>query len=736
MPTIAFTLAGEMAGTQVPVAYLVFNSKATDGTVTPFFWGDRPVAMDGCYLDPRITSFGQCVRALSDWMGAYQGASFVVTVSDWDHVIGALLESGATKYLAQREAILYLHEDTLRRAGYDPLSVMRGIVKQVDLQANRLVAFTGQDYLTAEFGPLSASASLPRRTFDTTHFPALPAANVGRAEPIVYGSIRGTARASGGTHGPVLPIYTGLETIGGKSWGRFVLAGHACKVVAHLWWCNMVQDWYFQNGMVLAPGWEHADQGGDDWAQLIGSTLYREFGGRRYTVVYVRADTKLLSTHLSGTYPLTFDVDGVEDAGDGTGTLITDPVLQYEHCARNFLLGDYQAGAWLSTPTSSISGAPLMDSSTWTAVAEQKASDGHVGAGAMGLENEREDISTWLERWNLSADVFCGFDRRGRLIVSGDDLVTPAVALTDADIHDGTFATPSEWDRLANVIPYNFRRDYATAAYESGTLAVSSASSIAAFGGRRVASTRELWFTRDASTARHLMVQWLRRQKDLPRKITFSAGLHALSEIELGDRISVTHRDGPAASAPYTATMQVTRIAPSLSECTVELEGYDLSNQEQNPAATDEVIATSTAGTVTVQSMTTAAAAQAMFSGSRYMGGSRSQGYRHTAWAAVFESVQQSLDWSLLSTETVSVQVAVRTTAATVPVSVRIWDNTNAQLAATAQSATSTSWTTLTFTLSAPSTPGAVTYEMQVSAGAEDAADVFAISNPGLVVAP
>jgi hypothetical protein len=730
MPTVTFTLDLALTGKQVPIAYLEFNSKPAGGSVTPYYWSDKPVAASTAFLDPRVISFGSAVRSLSDWMGRYESASFDVTISDYDKLIAGMLEGATTKYLANREAILYLHEDSLRRSGYDPLTVMRGIVQLAD-PSGRQVHFVSADYVTAEFGDLTSSALLPRRQFDSTRFSTIPASTVGAPEPIIYGQMRGTAEASGGTHGLVYPVFTGYETIGGSSWGRFVVASHACKSIVNFWMANIVQNWYLSTGVVLAPGWDNP--GGNDWETYFGTTAYREFSGRRYCVIYVQ-DGPIVNNHVNGSFPITLDVDGVEDVGNGTGTLITDPVLQYEHCVRNFLLGDYQYGSWLSTPVSPISGAALMDSSSWTTAAGQKGVT-YVGAGCLGMEGERASISDWLERWNLSADVFLGFNKSGQLIVANDTLGSPTVTLTDNDILEGTFSTPPEWDRLANVIPYAYKRDPVQGIYEIANQALTNSTSITNYSGRRLASRRELWFVRDATTSQDIARQWLRRQKDLPRKVVFSAGIHVHSLVEIGDRIIVSHRDGPASN--YSATVQVTRLSASLDNLTIAVEGYDLSAQEQNPSFSTETLndassSGSTPGAIAQQASVTTAA----FSWSRFMGGSRSQGYRHTTDAPLWEWINQPLDWSLLGNATAQILVDVKTENAATTVYARIWNVTSGTWATAAQSSASTSWTTLTFSLTPPSPASAMVYQVRIWASQEDVHDVFGMSNPGLVVSP
>ena len=889
MAVITFTRDMAMLGTICPVAYVVYNSKPVGGSVTPYYWSNRALALPSYFLDPRA-KLATITRALSDWTGHYEAASMEFDINDWDQLIAALLEGSTTKYLANREAIIYLTDDTQRRASNaDPFIVQRGIVRRVDGQAGRMQRFLCDDYFTAEFAQPSAASAVqvPKRTFDKTHFPVvtyalgsvaavsttldnatnndltftavtpgvdgisveyvdpgvetatesvavagsaisvtlrsvsgvlstatqvkaaidgtpaaaalitvadksgnngtghvmamsaltlfrlavgdsgLPDNYVGTPEPIIYGATVTAAvpPAGGGgggivtTYGPILPVYAGQELLnfvgenpGTFAYHRFIVAAHPCFSIEECFFAGASEGIYLGNGSIIAPyvpgrasgawynGTDSPSWNGRSWYDISGvTTPYRDYNGRRYCVVYVSLD---LGQYAQGSgddsQPITFSVKGIETVGDGTGTLITNPVLQYEHCLRNFMLGDWQTGAWLGTPVSGISGADLMDSSTFTTAATEKSVRGvtYVGAGAIGAEGERVDIGELLGRWNLSADVFSGYDRSGRIVVFNDTLGSPSVTLDEGDVVEGTFSAPIDPDRLANVIPFSYARNAASGTFEIEGLAVKSTSSITA-NGRILADTRELYFVRDVGTAQDIGRQWLRRQKDAPRRIVLTTGLHGLSMVELGDRITVSHRDGPKASAKYSATVQVARIQPDLDECKVAIEGYDLSAQEQDPAFVVEWLPVS--GDSAIRSMAQAQQfAAASLSGCRYMGGSRQFGTSKATYAPVYEYVEVPVQWNLFSTSTVTVTVSAKTTNIATAVKVRIWCVTDNGVAPGGEEQTynaTTNWHPFTFTLTTQAGAGTKSYRIEIAASQEGVDDVFGISSPGLEIA-
>jgi hypothetical protein len=97
-------------------------------------------------------------------------------------------------------------------------------------------------------------------------------------------------------------------------------------------------------------------------------------GGIQWTAIDFVSD--------QGDAVITCDVQGIEDEGDGTGTLITNPARQLEHLITNFILGDYRSGLW---PVSST----RLDPTLFAEAADFLDAMGQDGSKQFGGDQEK-----------------------------------------------------------------------------------------------------------------------------------------------------------------------------------------------------------------------------------------------------------------------------------------------------------------------------------------------------------
>lgn len=138
-------------------------------------------------------------------------------------------------------------------------------------------------------------------------------------------------------------------------------------------------------------------QTGSGW-----STEYVTRSGRIYTCINFTTD--------QGTAEITADVQGYEDVGDGSGTLITNPATQWAHRMSNFVLGDYMTGSWLSTNS-------LIDSTALSAAEDYLDLLSARGSYYSALRQTGHDIiakfcHSWRMRswWTLTGTIAIGYE--------------------------------------------------------------------------------------------------------------------------------------------------------------------------------------------------------------------------------------------------------------------------------------------------------------------------------------
>lgn len=383
----------------------------------------------------------------------------------------------------------------------------------------------------------------------------------------------------------ILPvIYVGDVTLAGQAWRKFLVCGHAVKAIVAVYQKDDTDDEYLVippgdfGPTFLAPGFA-------GWATYF-ATDYADVNGRRYTFIYARGP--LGEAAADGSQPIRVNLRGIEDVGDGSGTLITDGFAQYLHAMRNWILQDYQTGAWFADgpawPDSfGLGTTEVLDDDSFTdaaAVAAVRITGGYAGAFVMGANETQDTVRDWIQRFNLSLDAFAGFNRKSQFFVRLID--TSATVLAAArkftQIHDivaESFKVIDKPTDLENVVAYVFGRNYATGGWKYDTRTVSDPESITKVLQEKKSQTIELWTTDRSAQALDVAGRRLLRTKETPRTVIFQSGLQAIN-VELGDVVLVTHLEGIGSGGWTDRPVFVTRHELDPDGLTVTLEGIDV----------------------------------------------------------------------------------------------------------------------------------------------------------------
>lgn len=363
-------------------------------------------------------------------------------------------------------------------------------------------------------------------------------------------------------------------------WATFGICGHAVKEV---------NSWFL--------GGQRVDTGtaGVDWlipgqagylsyfATSGVAGRYRDVNGRRYALIYVRGPSAEEAT--AGGKAITVNMKGVEDVGDGTGSLIEKIILQYKHFVINFGFQDYQSGVWLTAPTwapddPSVSQIDETSFATAVTTAEGRIGGGYLGAGIIGNNGEQQPLREWMARFNLSSNTDSGFNRNNQffVVMLNDHFSVLASALVFTQLRDiiaSTFTLVPQRDRHFNVCPYSYRYKWRSAAWDVQEASVRDATSIAGYLEELIAPTTELWFVRDATTANDVMMRRLLLSKDPPLLVQFQTSLVGFNT-DLGDMILVTHTEGLSASGWTRNAVRIQRQALNPNDFSLRMECLDV----------------------------------------------------------------------------------------------------------------------------------------------------------------
>lgn len=292
-------------------------------------------------------------------------------------------------------------------------------------------------------------------------------------------------------------IYVGEKVLAdGKRYGEWMLYGHACYAPNG----RPFQQLYFWNNPLAGAGTvyqnnvavalqdleDEADVGGriklpgyGGWGEVGLTDAFVSYGpGRHYTVLYMRGIFRDWALGIQpapqflGGIPFGVNAYGADTAGDGTGDHIVDLADQYLYCLRDYIIGDYQGGDHLDSPTFPDDTTLLkIEEDSFHQVnimARRRVATGAPGNFAIGMRGETWSPASLIAQFNTNLDCDSGYNRKIQfaLFMLNDD---PATVMDGAqtldDINDvldegDQFDVDDQDDRLGNIIRYVHTEDY------------------------------------------------------------------------------------------------------------------------------------------------------------------------------------------------------------------------------------------------------------------------------------
>lgn len=382
--------------------------------------------------------------------------------------------------------------------------------------------------------------------------------------------------------GAVPTTYIGeIADVFGTLWSGFLIAGHAIKEIEDV----------FLDGVKVSPTlygvtWAVPGKPGiRDFFEWTGDPEYRELDGRRYTLLYVRgADASNATTNNK---PITVNLKGIEDVGDGSGELIASIPLQYRHFLINFGFQRYYTGAWLTAPT----WAPLdptlaqLDEASFEAAHAigivRVGGEGYIGGGIVGANGEQLTLREWIARWNLSADVRSYFSRQQQFAVTMFDPTTvpnPARRVTQInDIVKGSFRISPQRGQFFTEVRYNYMRHWVRNAWDRADQSLIDLDAETNFKQKMIGPARDFYFVRSATVADDINGKYLARHNRPPLVATFTMHFGGLN-LELGEIIPITHLDGIGDAGWLDEPVQLLRRRINPNKFTVTYEAEDVSH--------------------------------------------------------------------------------------------------------------------------------------------------------------
>lgn len=360
------------------------------------------------------------------------------------------------------------------------------------------------------------------------------------------------ADAEDGVWGERMPIIYGNKNNNGPcktfriddvaSGHKYLVAGHACKEVSEVW---KVTSENVKTLLTITTDYTV------DTSEVFGSDYI--------TTITTVADLT--------DFEIICDVKGIEDVGDSSGVLITNPITQFEHFITT----------WLSLPAS------LYDADELEEAEELADSRNYESAGWISGEDNAEEV---IQHFAFDSNGSAYHTVDGKISISIFDnvvrrgLSSTLSSVTDQDdIFKNSFKPKPQKNRACNKIIVNYGYDSFLDKYTKQYKyddAISQTNM-----QKEVVKIFDLPFIeQDNSTmAQDIAQRYVKHQKYGAMQADFKTALHILNN-ELTDIIKITHIAGPNIDTQNgweNNFCQIQKINPNFDNMSVSISAVDVS---------------------------------------------------------------------------------------------------------------------------------------------------------------
>jgi hypothetical protein len=561
---------------------------------------------------PRVLSFGDLTRALSDDKGGFEGSSMTIQLSDYDRVLRGL---HATQTLLNKSIAVYVADAATIAANGSPWKVFRGVVRDFEPESDLKFRITIEDPLTLTMSAFAQEKLVP---------PTLISISDGTADqglrespvPVLYGAL--SDEDDDDPIGTIEAPFIGTETPAGHQ-----ELGNLHKHLIGLSACGSVKSVFLADPDSGDPPTARAKAPESEYGSRIyvphqtgwfGDELYSVEEGERWTFLYLDQNHPAADLARYNRIPIAVNVCGREDIGDATGNTLDSLPLQFLHFLNTEVAQEVGDADWPGI--AQRDSYSLFDTTTFTTTkqrSESRTSGGYKGAFVLGHSYKQITLREALKQFCRSGDFSVGINRHGQIIVSMLDITatTGTVTFTDqSDILKDSFRINPRLDNVENRVRYAYKRNYLKTIQQpnpeigsrlprepfdkdwlSGTQTLNDTTEQTNLGEVRSSQLLELEMVRDQSTADDVAARRLalRKPSNGRAEATFSSTLSKGYSVELGDLVNVTHFQGIGSTGWTNKRCRVLRIVDDLDNFTRTFTVQDIDNLLAQAPASDAI---------------------------------------------------------------------------------------------------------------------------------------------------
>ena len=581
-----------LAGIATPLVYLDLG--LPDATNLRLSQG--PVATPGKpRRDPRIAEIGPISQVLSDHFGRLSAQEIHVTLRDADHLMHGHAVDATNRYLKGSPGTFWAESDAARRAGTSPLKLASTLLRRFrpGRGADRTFQLEFVDELFARQSPTSVDRPLPpvlvgdvfpNAAENVTHIPI----------PIYFGeygdddkSIENPARVPVGIAPLIGPIGPPELLSDGNTWDPYVVCLYAIGAISSIFGSNL------HPGGPGSVRWDPDDEGsiylipGGSGYNAIFATPYQDVtapDGTVYRVTKAYARGEQSRDHKEGRVPMSVNLCGIEEIGDGTGKVITDAAEVLYFLLNFIVFQTVTTGTWgapSSPPAVPVDATGTPKVSRQSAIDLKAIHDARI-AGRYEVAwalREHKTVSAYLTEFLRGTGIRLGRDRHQVIMHTLDDQadLSSLTTFDHASIVPGTFTLDPAADEIVNKISFVYGPEAATGRFSGPIQSIKDTGEIALYDATFDRVDVEMHPIRKGSVAADVMSHELLRKRNEIRYGSFQTDLRGVT-LTVGQLIQVTNDEGLGTTGWTSRVVLVVGITmhPDMAEMLATIHVEDI----------------------------------------------------------------------------------------------------------------------------------------------------------------
>lgn len=469
--------------------------------------------------------------------------------------------------------------------------------RQIDTEARKLAAgylvdwdFLDDLVVSLGFADLvgwrgsAMKTTVPKQTVHQGWAPDAPEDSLGRRVPWIYGEMNderdwwldnnrlpvgilsGIPVGKGHTINFTNLLVPGMGTV---DWECFLI-GKVCKDVKNPYFWNGDNEQALRGRLPVNVSYvtDYLFPSMPDWSSWFSDPFVRILGTdgvtQDFTMGFLRGP-RGYQARVTGRYPVSVNVCGIEATGDGTGTMISAGAHQLAHFICYGVFGNHTSGVWGAIPTLP-NGVPVLNRlsvDTTKTIHDLRLSGGYPGAFAVGATGKdgqlAEQAVTALARGfdiKLKRDHFGAL---GLTTLNDQADISSLVSFDDSSIRKSSAGLSPDVELFENAKTGDWGPEPATGRNTGLVRRIVDQESVTNWGETREGAIRTNLSTRVQAVADDVAARELLRDSNVPQRGSFDTDQRGLS-LSAGQLIRLTSEWLPGAVGWINHVVQVTAV--------------------------------------------------------------------------------------------------------------------------------------------------------------------------------